>query len=129
MPTFLNKIPNFLKSKWTLGAIALIILIVAGYFVFHKKPAYQFVTVQNGSITESVSLTGNTIPNQSVSLTFGSSGNISRIYSALGKEVWAGQLLAELNTKDLLAQLRDAQAGLVIAEQNASSSKNNVENA
>ncbi|MCX6751837.1 MAG: biotin/lipoyl-binding protein, partial [Candidatus Nomurabacteria bacterium] len=110
MQSFLSKVPKFFKSKWTLGAIVLIILGVGGYFLFHKNPTYQFVTVQNGSITESVSLTGNTIPNQNVSLAFGSSGIVSHTYSDLGKQVNKGQVLAELNMSDLLAQLHNAQA-------------------
>ena len=65
-----------------------------------------------GSVVESVSLTGNTIPAQSVSLAFGSSGTISNVYGALGKTVSKGQLLAELNTSDLMAQLHQAQANV-----------------
>lgn len=117
MQTFLNKIPRFLKSKWVLGAIALIILIIGINFLFFRKsPTYQFITVQQGSITELVSLTGNTTPNQSVSLTFGSGGVISHTYSDLGKKVYAGQILASLNTNDLTAQLHQAQANLSVAQ-------------
>ena len=120
----------FLKlNKWTIGIIALIILGVGGYFIFfNHSPTYQFVTVERGSISESVSLTGNTTPEQSVFLSFGSSGIVSHIYSDLGKKVSAGQVLAELNSSDLVAQLHNAQAGLTIAEQQASASKNNVAN-
>lgn len=100
-----------------LGAIALIVLGAGGYFLFfHKNPTYQFVTVESGSITESVSLTGNTTPNQSVSLAFNSSGIISHIYSDLGKQVHTGQVLAELNTNDLIAQLHQAQANYSVMQ-------------
>jgi HlyD family secretion protein len=128
MQTILNKIPKFLKSKWVLGIIVLVLLIIGGYFLFHKNPTYQFVTVERGSITESVSLTGNTMPEQSVSLTFGSSGIVFHIYSDLGKQVYKEQVLAELNTNDLVAQLHNAQAALIIAKQQASSSKDNLAN-
>ena len=111
MPTFLNKVLRFLKSKWILGIIALIALGIGGYFLFfHHSQTYQFVVVQSGSIIESVSLTGNTTPDQSVSLAFGNTGIISHTYSDLGKQVDAGQVLAELNTSDLVAQLHQAQA-------------------
>jgi HlyD family secretion protein len=113
MPTFLNKVPGFLKSKWTIGIIVLAVLIVGGYLLFfHKSPTYQFVTVERGSITESVSITGNTTPAQSVSLSFGSSGVVSHTYSDLGKQVYAGQVLAELNMNDLLAGLHQAEANV-----------------
>ena len=109
--------------------IAVLILGIVGYFIFsHHSPKYQFITVQNGSINESVSLTGNTTPVQSVALSFGSSGIVSNTYSGLGKKVYKGQVLAELDTSDLTAQLHSAEAGLIIAKQNGSTSKNNVDN-
>lgn len=117
------------SSKITIGIIIALVVIASGYFFFfHKSLTYQFVTVQNGSITEEVSLTGNTTPLQSVSLSFNASGIVSHTYSALGKEVRAGQVLAEQNTSDLVAQLHNAQAGLTLAEQHASASKSNLAN-
>lgn len=126
----MKKILNLIKNN-KIKTIFLVVLIVGigGYFILsHKNPTYQFVTVQSGSITESVSLTGNTIPAQSVSLSFGNSGIVSSTNSLLGKKVFKGQVLAELNMSDLVAQLHNAQAGLTIAMQHASASKNNVAN-
>lgn len=114
MPTFLNKALNLLKKKWTLGIIAFVVIVAGGYLIFFRHSAtYQFVTVKSGSITESVSLTGNTTPEQSVSLTFGASGIISNTYSDLGKQVYAGQVLAELNMNELLAGLHQAEANVL----------------
>jgi HlyD family secretion protein len=108
-----NTFKNLLRSKIFIGIIIVLVLCVGGYFLFfHHSPKYQFITVKTGSITESVSLTGNTTPAQSVSLTFNTSGIISHTYSDLGKAVRKGQVLAELNTSDLLAQLHQAQATL-----------------
>ncbi len=120
---------KIIKSK-TFITIIVVVVIIFGIFLlfFNRKPSYQFVTVTRDSVTESVTLTGNTTPAQSVSLSFGSSGIISDTFSDLGKQVTAGQVLAELNMNDLLAQLHSAQAGLVIAKQNASSSNNNIDN-
>jgi HlyD family secretion protein len=112
MQTIFNKITAAIKTKWGIAISALVVLVVAGYFIFHKGTKYQFVTVQRGSITESVSITGNTTPQQSVSLAFDSSGIISHIYSDLGRRISAGQVLAELNTNDLVAQLHQAEANV-----------------
>jgi len=113
MSTFSNKVLGFLGSKWVIGTVVLILLGVGGYFLFfNHSPKYQFVTVQRGSIIESVSITGNTTPSQNVSLAFGSSGIISHTYSSLGKQVQVGQVLAELNMNDLLAGLHQAQANV-----------------
>jgi HlyD family secretion protein len=102
---------NLIRSKIVIGILIVLVVGLGAYFLFfHHSPIYQFVTVQRGSVTESVSLTGNTTPEQSVSLAFGSSGIVSHTYSSLGKQVQAGQVLAELNTSDLVAQLHQAQA-------------------
>ncbi len=101
------------KSKITISIIVALVVCVGGYFLFfHKSPTYQFVIVKRGSITESVSITGNTTPSQSVSLSFGSSGIISHTYSDLGKKVQAGEVLTELNINDLTAGLHQAQANV-----------------
>ena len=107
----------FIKKKYFVFSIIGIILLIGIYFLFFKKSTtYQFITVESGSITESVSITGNTTPEQSVSLTFGSGGVISHTYTELGKQVHTGQILAELNTNDFIAQLHQAQAALKVAE-------------
>ena len=115
---------NFVRSKIFIGAVILLVIIVGGYFIFHKNPVYQFVTVERGSVTETVSLTGNTTPTKSVSLAFGSSGTISRIYSELGKEVKSGQVLAELSMGDLVAGLHQAQANLATQQARLEGLKN-----
>lgn len=107
---------KLIKSKRFLWIGGAVVVLVGGYFLFHKSPTYQFIPVTRGSITESISLTGNTTPAQSVSLAFGSSGTISHTYADLGKHVYAGQVLAELNTSDLAAQLRQAQANVDIQQ-------------
>ena len=111
-----EKISYIKKRPYIFGAIAVVILI-GGYFLFfHHTTTYQFITVKSGFIDESVSITGNTTPNQSVSLSFGSGGTISHIYSLLGKQVSSGEVLAELNTSDLTAQLHQAQASYSVAQ-------------
>ena len=108
---------SFLRKKRFVFIIIAVVLIIGGYFIFfNKSTTYQFVTVENGSISESVSLTGNTTPEQSVSLAFGGSGTITHIYSDLGKKVSKGQILTELNTSDILAQLHQAQAAYTVAQ-------------
>ncbi|HZX73070.1 MAG TPA: biotin/lipoyl-binding protein, partial [Cyclobacteriaceae bacterium] len=109
--SFFTKLKNFFRSKLGIGILVVIVIII-GYKLFHRKPVQQLIPVTQGAITESVSLTGNTTPAQSVSLSFNSSGTISHVYSDLGKKVSAGQILAELNVSDLVASLRGAQANV-----------------
>ncbi len=102
---------TFFKSKWVLGILA--VLIIGGgylYFARNKTPAYQFISVTQGSITETVSVTGNTTPTQSVSLGFQNSGTVAQVYYNLGDQVSAGDVIAELNTANLTATLQEAEA-------------------
>ena len=106
---------NFFRSKIVLGAIVLLLLASGWYLLWGREvPNYQLVTVSRGSITEAVSVTGNTAPVRDVSLGFENSGTIGRVYASVGKEVTAGTLLAELKNADLMAQLKQAEAQVSI---------------
>lgn len=106
------RIPAFLKTKWAIGALAVAVL-GGGYWLLHSgKAPPQTIAVTRGSITETVSVTGNTTPTQSVSLGFGAGGTVAAVYSSIGNRVSSGAVLAELNTADVRAQLKGAQADL-----------------
>jgi len=114
---------TFLKSKWVLWIILVLAIIGGGYWFFMRSnsASYQFVTVTQGSITETVSVTGNTTPTKSVSLGFQNTGTIAHIYHTLGDHVSAGEVIAELNTANLSAVLQQARASLAVAEANLAS--------
>lgn len=110
---------TFLKSKWVIGTVAGIAL-GAGYWFFirSRSVTYQFIAVTRGTITETVSVTGNTTPTKSVSLGFQNTGTIARVSYNLGDHVSAGAVIAELNTGTLSAALQQARASLAVAEAN-----------
>jgi len=102
---------NLFKSKWVLGAIAVVILGGGYVYLSHRGgSAYQFIAVTQGPIIETVSVTGNTTPMQSVSLGFQNTGTIAQVYYNLGDKVQAGAVIAQLNTASLSALLAQAQA-------------------
>ncbi len=101
-----------LAKKILMGVVALAAIIGVYYFFTHRSSSYQFVSVARGSITQTISVTGNTVPSRSVSLGFGNSGIVSEIYSAVGERVSAGAFLAALDTGDLSAQLTQAKGNL-----------------
>ena len=108
--SFVRRGGNFAKTKWGVALIVLVLIILA-YAIFHKKKSpFTFVAVTRGSITEAVSVTGNTTPIKSVMLGFQNGGAVAEVYSQVGQKVYAGQVLAQLNTYDLSAQLRQAEA-------------------
>lgn len=105
-----------------IGIVAVLLLGVGGYFAFFRHaPTYQFVTVKQGSIAETVSVTGNTTPLRSVSLGFQNSGTIAGVYRELGARVNAGDVIAELNTANLSAVLQQARAAYSAASASRSS--------
>lgn len=79
-------------------------------------PADTSIAVTRGSITQTVSVTGQLEPAEDVELSFQTSGRIARIDAKVGDRVTAGQLLVSLDNTELAAQLRDAEAG-VLAQQ------------
>ena len=95
-----------------LGIFVVLVIVVFLIIKHNATSPYQFISVSQGSITEMVSVTGNTIPTQSVSLGFNNSGTIAKIYSSIGVHVNKGDMLATLNMSDLEAQLQQAQANV-----------------
>ena len=138
---------NRLTKLGIIGGIVILAVVVGIYTLSSQNSNnYQFVTVEKGSIIETVSITGNTTPVSSVTLGFGNSGTISNVSSSVGENVEKGQVLASLNTDDLYSQIKQAQANveiqqskllgleagsrpedIAIAESNVASAKQNLE--
>ena len=94
------------------GVGALIIVAAAVYYFAFRNTSggYQFTTVTQGSITESVDVTGNTTPVHELDLAFQTNGTIATVNANAGDHVNAGEVLASLDTRSLQAQLAQAQA-------------------
>lgn len=108
---------KFGKTK-IIVAIIVLVVVVIGVFVWLRKGSgqYQFVTVSQGSITQVVSVTGNTTPVQSLDLSFEAGGTIVAVDKNAGDNVNAGDVLVQLDTSGLQAQLAQAQAGVAAAQ-------------
>ncbi len=113
MKTMFKKTFGFLKS--TTGIILTVVVIGGGtWFLIARsqKTTYQFVTVKRGSITETVSVTGNVTTTQSADLAFENGGTIAAVYYNEGDYVKQGSVIARLDTQDLAAQLAEAKANV-----------------
>ncbi len=102
-----------MKKSYLIG-FSVIIVAGGAYVLFFRnaKTPAALITVARGSITELVSITGNTAPTQSVSLAFQDSGVIAGVFRNLGDQVNAGDAIAQLDTADLSAALQQAQANV-----------------
>ncbi len=116
MKSFISRIKKFVGRHMILTGVVILLLLLVGvgtaFFGRGGVEENQFVVVTRGSVVETVSVTGSTVPVQSVSLGFGNTGIISHVYSSVGKQVARGQLLADLSTGDLYAQVKQAQANV-----------------
>lgn len=101
------------KSKkwiWILGA-GLVLAGAGAAFAFgggEVRP--EETTVIRGTVVETISVTGRVRPASSVDLAFERSGKVSRVLAKVGDRVNAKAPLVELESNDLRASLREAEA-------------------
>jgi len=73
-------------------------------------------TVERGPLVSEKSLLGEIVPAKQEILTFRAAGTISRVSVSKGSLVKAGDLIAELDVKDLLTQIQQANIDLEVAQ-------------
>ncbi|MDP2741376.1 MAG: efflux RND transporter periplasmic adaptor subunit, partial [bacterium] len=107
-----------IKKRWLF--IAVIILVVVGYFIFNsffKKNTNGYITekIDRGVVSQSISETGSVRATDNIELGFKNSGRIKAINAIVGQDVKAGDVLVRLNTDQLAIQLRESNAALEVA--------------
>lgn len=89
----------------------------------------QVATVQLGSITQSVPVTGNIQALQDVQLAARANGRVTSVAVREGDPVRAGQLIVQQDATDLIANVRQAQANVQAAAANVRSAQAKVSQA
>lgn len=119
---------KYKKSKlfWAIVVVVVIIVIVAATGEKKTGDATTAI-VEKKDLVESVMLSGRTQSASAVELGFADQGRISGVYVKEGEKVRAGQVLAKLDTSDLDASLKNAQAALTIAKAGVTTNTDNVE--
>ena len=127
------------RVKWSVTAA--IVLMIAGMIVYPQiksrmkasKDAAEVVppagsqvrkqvlninaeVLKYQSLTDKTIVTGSTIPDEEVDLSFESSGKIVAIYFTEGTHVKSGDLLAKINDKPLQAELKKLEAQVPLAK-------------
>ena len=108
------------KSKILFGSIVLVV-IGGGYAYFTRSGTEEVVqteTVRRGDIAETVSVTGELVPEEYADLAFVSVGTIDAVFAKVGEVVEVGDKIASLDRQVLFSQLKDARITARIAEQN-----------
>ncbi len=118
-----------LKQKHIILGATLIILIVAGYFVFGRNGNANDNTlvVQRGDFLKEVSVSGKVVAAESVDLSFAETGRVATVNVKVGDQVTKGQTLASLATGTLFSQLQAARANLAEQESENASTETSLE--
>jgi HlyD family secretion protein len=118
MPAFLSRLSR--RTTWIIASA--VVLVGAGGFAYYKmiyqpaqspsQPALQTTTVRQGNLIISASGTGTLVPANQVTFGFGTSGQVTKLSVAVGDQVQAGQVLAELDSTSQQVQYKQAQRAL-----------------
>jgi len=103
--------------------ILIVILAAIGYFAFaalNKKPAFEYTTeqVKKGQLTQTVSATGIVESAHEITLNFKNPGKIVLMAAKEGNDVKAGDVLAQIDSAGINAQISQYSANLASAKAN-----------
>ncbi|HEX6493031.1 MAG TPA: biotin/lipoyl-binding protein, partial [Candidatus Dormibacteraeota bacterium] len=109
------------RRRGIAAGAALAVVAAGGAVVWARQGSsastqYRTATATLGTVTQSLSLTGNLAPLGESDLNFGSAGKVTAVNVQPGQSVTAGQVLATLDTTTLSAALTQAQATLSSAQ-------------
>lgn len=94
---------------------AVTVLVVGGItFAATRKPkiSYETELVDRGTVVQEVSVTGSIVPSKKISLQPEVGGKVARILVVEGAEVKAGDLLIEIESRDILARIASQRAAV-----------------
>jgi HlyD family secretion protein len=120
------------KRIWVWGGVvaaAVIVVAVAAFAMRSgdtKIPAARLAKVTRGDIAKSVVATGPIQPITKVELKSKASGLVEKLYVDINQMVTKGQVLAQLDQQEILAQVAAQRAQLAAAEANVTTFSANI---
>lgn len=109
-------ISELLSHKAVAAALGIVGVILVGsiayYAVASHAPALSYAPATQGPITEDVTANGTVTPVENPDLSFAVGGRVASVSAKVGDKVYAGELLASLDTGVLSANLAAANANL-----------------
>lgn len=122
------------KKLRLIGPVLILAIIAGGWVAFGKEqstPSAQVMTmpVSRGTIEQTVLATGTLKPARMVAVGAQVSGRITSVEVALGQDVKAGDLIAQIDSVTQLNQLRTAEAALAGVQAQRSEREANLANA
>jgi multidrug efflux pump subunit AcrA (membrane-fusion protein) len=112
--------PSFVAIGLSIAAVTAVVLAVTaiGSPAQPATSSERLVTASKGVVQKTVSGSGSLEPSKQVDLSFGASGEVTRIYVSPGDKVPKGKLLARIDPSSANADLAQAKADLQTAEDN-----------
>lgn len=122
------KLKNFLMRNKFLSIVVLVIIVLLAVFVFkNKNKVIESYTVATADVSQSVVLSGTLETSSKADLGFASSGRLNKISVKNNQNVKEGQILAQLEIDDLLADLRIKEANLKTTNLDLEDAKDELE--
>ncbi|MBY0376917.1 biotin/lipoyl-binding protein, partial [Patescibacteria group bacterium] len=107
----MNKIKNIFQTKKKYIYIALPVLVLVLFLAFrHGKTNNEAYVVSRSDVAQSIVLSGEVRTSDRADLGFSASGRVGQIFVKNNQKVSAGQILAQLEIGDLVADLRIKEA-------------------
>ena len=109
--TLLMKIKTFFTKKKIIWTVVILVLLFGVWFIFGRKSSnngIQTDIVKIQDIEKTVLTTGQVVSSTDLDLSFAASDIVKKVYVKEGDLVRKEQLLAEEDTSELGAQLRNA---------------------
>lgn len=119
---------RFLKKPWVI-ILLVIILATGGYFIYRSAQSqkatttYKTATVAKGTLTATVSGTGNLIVESSANVNPSISGDVKNVAVKVGDSVKSGQTLFKITNDDLDLAVSKAYASLLQSQQTLTDSQ------
>lgn len=122
MRKYINKIRSYIIAHKIISVIIIIVIAGGGYWIYKKTTnttgeiRYITAKIEKGTIITSVSGSGQVSNLNQIDIKAKASGDVSYIAIQDGQKVGAGQLIAQLDTKDAEKTIRDAEVNLESAQ-------------
>ncbi len=122
---------RFAKKSYVISII-IVVAVAGGYYYYKKRQAstnqvqYVTATAEKGTLTSSVSASGNVVVDQSSNIDPTITGTVANLAVAVGDSVKKGQFLFNIDNDDLSVAVSKSEASLASAEtslENAKASK------
>jgi HlyD family secretion protein len=115
-------ISKFARERKITSVAIIVVIIVAGYYIFQKtrgttvETSYTVATVEKGTLITSISGTGQVSVSHQIDIKTKAGGDVTSVLIKNGQNVTAGEAIAFLDSRSAQRNVRDAQINLESAK-------------